>query len=185
MNVHPVALTPALVESTITLVESIFPYESRDNIRLAVGSSIDPQLAIERTKKWDCPWNCYWVVLGNRSQVIGVTGLYELDEDRPTADWIGWFGVAPEARGQGLGTRLLRYTIDQARQRQKRYLRLYTSDHPNEAQANTLYERHGFPVFRTERDPESSLTIRYRQLELARYTSPEASVDRDNHGARS
>lgn len=168
MHWHPLPLSPERVEETIALVQSIFPDELKEDIRLAIASSQDATLGQVRTAKWNCPWNCYWIVLNERSQVIGVTGLYELSEDQAEADWIGWFGVTPSSRGQGLGAALLQFTIDQANQRSKKYLRLYTSTYPNEARANVLYEKNGFAVTRTETIPGSSERIIYRQKELSK-----------------
>lgn len=166
MIFRPIPLTLNLTEEAIALVQEIFPYESKDDIRLAIRSSVDAKLAQQRTEKWDCPWNCYWVIQNDQLEIIGVTGLYELGEDRQVADWVAWFAIRPDARGQGLGKLLLQYTIEQVQNRQKKYLRLYTSSHPNEARANLLYEKNGFRITRSEQVPGSVYSTLYREKVL-------------------
>jgi GNAT superfamily N-acetyltransferase len=91
-----------------------------------------------------------WVAIDDHNQVIGTTGLYRYRKDANEAVWLAWFCVAPEARGAGIGGRLLDFTIEQARATGAMYLRLYTSDVPNEAAAQHLYESRGLQIYRTQ-----------------------------------
>jgi ribosomal protein S18 acetylase RimI-like enzyme len=83
--------------------------------------------------------------------VLGVIGLYARTEDRHEANWLGWFCVAPEARGLRLGQHLLDHAVAEARTTGRRLLRLYTSSDPNEDAAQIVYERNGFRVVRRYR----------------------------------
>ena len=79
-------------------------------------------------------------------KLVGTTGLYVCTHDAEEAVWLAWFCVAPEMRRQGIGSRLLDFSIDQAKRTGRRYLRLYTSDRRNEAAAQVLYESRGLKV---------------------------------------
>jgi ribosomal protein S18 acetylase RimI-like enzyme len=70
--------------------------------------------------------------------------LSEVDD--PDAASIRMLGVAPDARGQGVGEALVRECIDRARQSGRRRIRLDTRTTMTGAQR--LYERLGF-----RRDP--------------------------------
>ena len=52
--------------------------------------------------------------------------------------------TAPEARGAGIGGRMLAFLLGQARERGYRRLSLETGSQPFFAPARRLYERHGF-----------------------------------------
>lgn len=71
---------------------------------------------------------------------VGITGLYYYDSDNA---WLGWFGILPEYRHQGLGRRLLRKTIHLATTMNFKYMRLYTDFIAN-YDAIILYEKEGF-----------------------------------------
>ena len=91
-----------------------------------------------------------WVSVDEADAVIGTTGLYRYRRDAHEAVWLSWFCVAPEARGRGVGSRLLDFSVEQARETGARYLRLYTSDDPNEADAQRLYESRGLRECRSK-----------------------------------
>jgi GNAT superfamily N-acetyltransferase len=99
-----------------------------------------------------------WVAVDDDGAVLGTTGLYRYRKDADEAFWLTWFCVAPESRGAGVGAQLLDFSIAQARQRGAHFLRLYTSDDPNEAVAQNLYESRGLQVYETRN------RILYREL---------------------
>ncbi|MCL2377486.1 MAG: GNAT family N-acetyltransferase [Defluviitaleaceae bacterium] len=106
----------------------------------------------------------YWVALNENDEICGTTGLYAEKDDFHEALWLSWFCVNPNMRGQGIGKQLLEFSIDTAREYKKKYLRLYTSDDPNEAAAQFLYEKYGFRIVRTEK--KRGYTLLYRELAL-------------------
>ena len=101
--------------------------------------------------------NEYWVAKDKDGKVIGITGLYRADNgtERKTTVWLGWFGVDPGHRKKGIGSSLLAFTIEEARRRKFKTLKLYTSLHQNEEAAHRLYEAHGFRKIGTFRDTET------------------------------
>lgn len=78
--------------------------------------------------------------------VVGTVGLYSRPEDEEEALWLGWFCVSPEARGQKVGQGLLDFAVRIALDEKRHFLRLYTSTDPNEAAAQSVYERNGFAL---------------------------------------
>jgi GNAT superfamily N-acetyltransferase len=91
----------------------------------------------------------FWVAVRDNA-VVGTVGLYTRAQDAREAVWLGWFCVAPEARGDGIGGRLLEFVLKEAKSMQVRYLRLYTSTDPNERAAQGVYERAGLSIMRRE-----------------------------------
>jgi len=94
----------------------------------------------------------FWGAIDNQTgTLLGTTGLYLYTRDATEAVWLAWFCVAPEARRRGIGSRLLDFSIAEARRTGRRYLRLYTSDDPREADAQRLYESHGLRIVRKQK----------------------------------
>jgi GNAT superfamily N-acetyltransferase len=130
----------------------------------------------------------YFVALDAKGNVLGTTGVYETGKDQSEAAWLGWMSVRKEARGQGIGQKLVDFSIDQARAAGKQYLRLYTSTAEGEAAAQTLYEKNGFALVGAEphtiprvvqrifgeKDP---LKILFRERELNPELNPAAKPD--------
>jgi GNAT superfamily N-acetyltransferase len=110
----------------------------------------------------------YWVAVDSDTNVVlGTTGMYSIEEDLIEAYWLGWFCVGHEFRGRGVGLLLLDFTIREATSRGKKYLRLYTSNHPNEAAAQFLYEKKGFKIWEDKgRVKSGEWEIFYRQKKL-------------------
>ena len=100
-----------------------------------MGSSWDPRPYLD-VLGW---LGATWAVWGNR-----------VADHRPKADeiYVDGIAVAPAARGQGIGTRLLDETTAIARAIGKRYVRLHVIDVNPRAQA--LYERLGYKVTRVQ-----------------------------------
>jgi len=105
-----------------------------------------------------------WVAVNEDGDVCGTTGLYACIKDKNEAAWLSWFCVHPMQRGQGIGKKLIEFSIDKARASNKKFLRLYTSDDPNEAEAQSLYEKYGFKIVKEERLRD--YTVIYRELRL-------------------
>lgn len=105
-----------------------------------------------------------YLAVNEKQEVVGTTGLYNYLKDADEAVWLFWFCVAPEERGKGIGTKLLTYTIKQARRKKVDYLRLYTSDVSNEREAQIIYQKHGLKE--VERKNRILYTEIIRELKL-------------------
>lgn len=66
----------------------------------------------------------YWEVwlLQKNKEVIGITGLYSLGQVDEL--WLGWFGLVPDARGQKLGKKLLKFSERKAKEKGAKILKI-------------------------------------------------------------
>ena len=106
----------------------------------------------------------YWVAVTDQGKVGGIVGLYTTPGTEHEAVWLSWFCVDPAQRGQGIGGQLIEFAIAQAKATGKKILRLYTSNDPNEAAAQVLYEKYGFKI--TKEEKRFSYVTYYRTLPL-------------------
>ena len=82
--------------------------------------------------------NAYYIVY-DKNVPIGITGLYVLDEF-PDTIWLGWYGVLEEYRGMGFGKQILLDSIDFAKQTDKKWFRLYSTEYYDKV-AIKLYKK--------------------------------------------
>lgn len=141
MEIKPV--TKDNVEEALSVVLKIFPYEDEQEVRDAFMASLDKSKYEWFWEKFNLTRFQYFAGVID-GKIIGTTGIYCHISDKNEANWVGWMCVLPEYRGRGLGKALLQFCIDRTREEGKPYLRLYTSDEPNERIAQKLYEKAGF-----------------------------------------
>lgn len=82
----------------------------------------------------------YWELLGENGRDVGVLLLAAIAGGQALE--VSYMGLAPEARGRGLGAAMLRRALDRARARRAKLLTIVV-DERNRA-ARRLYERLGF-----------------------------------------
>ncbi|UCD51832.1 MAG: GNAT family N-acetyltransferase [Phycisphaerales bacterium] len=159
-----VPLTNELVPSAQRLVDRVFPYQSLSE-RLSLWAYAHRRsllirlgLPLFRVKDLTAFWGA---VDEGADEVIATTGLYSYLRDAEEAVWLGWFCVAPERRGEGIGSMMLDFSIERAREAGKRYFRLYTSDDPDGAAAQRLYEKKGFAIVKVKK--KRPFNVIYRQ----------------------
>ncbi|WP_445626987.1 GNAT family N-acetyltransferase [Nostoc sp. DSM 114167] len=160
------SLSIATLEQAIHLREEVFPGVSNSSD----SPSLVASLYLDEYAQWFSNSGItqlnYWVAIDEQSfQVIGLTGLYCKSEDEQEADWLGWFCVASRFRGKGIGKELLDFTIDLAQAKAKRYLRLYTWEHPSSYVARMLYLKRGFYQIGESPNKSGFKTI-YLELQL-------------------
>lgn len=160
-------LTLRELDEATALARRVFPYADPGISFTAALAPSSGSLAALREDDPRDPKNMrYWVARDPETrEIIGTTGLYTYPDD-PGAVWLGWFSVDPACRGRGIGSQLLDLSIELARQSGATHLRLYTSDHPNEAAAQFLYEKKGLRVFAEEAPADGSPRLLYRELAL-------------------
>lgn len=168
MYIEP--LSYETLDKAINLVNQVFPKQNLfENATLAFRfslnkSSIISQIAFSIVGITEVR---YWVAVDDKSkEVIGTTGLYCYKKDQNEAYWLGWTCVDPNARGQGIGGKLVDFYIQKARAEGKKFLRLYTSTHPNQATAQILYEHRGLRLIGESKIRGTNFKILYRELEL-------------------
>jgi len=170
-----IPLTPEFIPSARRLVNRIFPVQTLAE-RLSFWAYLHKHSLFVRIgfllfgiKDIISMWG---ISREESTEVIAVTGLYSCRKDASEAVWLDWFCVAPEERGAGIGSGLLDFSIEKARETGRKYLRLYTSDHPNEAVAQYLYEKKGFKTTELKKGPRFA-TI-YREMALSNRGNPPA-----------
>jgi len=127
-------LSKKYLDEAISLVKTIFPYKEDQKIaRINLEESLTLKKFGQR----------YWVVAGNSGKLAGVTGLYLDAKDRDVI-WLGWFGVHPAYRRCGIGSYLLEFTIKEAKRKDFKKIKIYTSTDKHERAAHRLYELYGF-----------------------------------------
>lgn len=156
----------ALLGKMQTLVNEVFPWQSFDE-RMSFWAYKHRRNPIVRrlTRLFGVSaWVNFWAAVNENGDVCGTTGLYLCPHDEDEAVWLSWFCVDPKLRGQGIGGKLIEFSIDQARAQNKQFLRLYTSDDPGETAAQNLYEKYGLKIVKEEK-ARAHTTI-YRELRL-------------------
>jgi GNAT superfamily N-acetyltransferase len=163
-----VPLTQELIPSAQRLVDRVFPhqslseqwslwaYEHKRSLLIRLG------LPLFGVKDLTAFWGA---VEAGSTEVIAITGLYSCFKDADEAVWLGWFCVAPQRRGAGIGGMMLDFAIERARETGKGYLRLYTSDSPDQAVAQQLYEKKGFALVKVRKRRPYNRIYREKLLE--------------------
>jgi GNAT superfamily N-acetyltransferase len=113
-------------------------------------ASLTPDKSKEFFKKYDLKTTKYWIALDSNGNVVGTTGFYALKYDENEAYWLGWYCVDKNLRGMGVGRKLLKFIINEAKKNGKKWLRLYTSKDPNEKRANEIYDKVGFKPIKSK-----------------------------------
>ncbi len=132
---------------------TIRPVEARDNLRVKeiVQYCLDEYHAPHEGSAWSdpdldrfsevyAPEDCgYWVAEDENGLVVGGAGIGPLGT--PGVCELRKMYCMPEARGQGVGSRLIEAALAFARQH---YTRCYLESFRNMTTAHRFYERHGF-----------------------------------------
>lgn len=108
----------------------------------------------------------YFAVKDTTGVVVGITGLYTEKIESSEIVWLGWYSVHPLHRGKGYGREILQWTIDEAKHRGFRTMRLYTGDDKDEETAQIVYEKFGFKEIGREKKNGDSYTTLYKELLL-------------------
>lgn len=90
----------------------------------------------------------YFIMLDKtKDKVVGLTGIYNEEEDTSDICWLGWFCIDKEYREKGLSKKLLAFSIDIAKKLNKKFLHLYTYDSKDYIPAMKLYEQYHFNIY--------------------------------------
>ncbi|KND47722.1 MAG: hypothetical protein AB201_02175 [Parcubacteria bacterium C7867-006] len=155
----PIPLTEKYLEAAVKMVDEVFPQDLDAiwNPEKSLPLSLRPQSELKQDVFVD-----YWIVLNDNDEIIGVTGMYRLKEDPEDVVWLGWYCIRADQRGRGLGRELLNWTIDKAKERGFKKMKLYTSTDPNEAAAQILYDKLDFKIIGEDEGDGIHKTL-YRQ----------------------
>ena len=161
-------LTERTLKEAIDLVNLVFPpqEEPEEQPSVVFAASLNPKKYQSILEQYTVPGLRYWLAIDSNKRVVGTIGLYCYEADKKEAYWLGWFCVASNTRRKGIGTRLLQFAIEETKRSKKSFLRLYTSNHPNELNAHKLYEKYGFRLIKEEPWGDTGLTKLYYELKI-------------------
>lgn len=126
-------------KDAIKIQNSIFP---KENGAINILASLDRELFIKMTNVSYIDDHVKYYLAKVNDNYVGITGLYYYNFDASSA-WIAWYGILNQYQNKGLGKELLKATINLAKEKGFKYLRLYT-DYLDNKKAIVLYEQEGF-----------------------------------------
>lgn len=126
-------------KDAIKIQNSIFP---KENGAINILASLDRELFIKMTDVSYIDDHVKYYLAKVNDNYVGITGLYYYNFDVSSA-WIAWYGILNQYQNKGLGKELLKATINLAKEKGFKYLRLYT-DYLDNKKAIVLYEQEGF-----------------------------------------
>jgi len=132
------------LEESNTLRNRVFKYLSLEE-KQTLNASLDPQNHSSILAKLALMSLEYWVAI-YENKVVGLIGLYEETSDHEDSIWLGWYCVDEKYRGLTIGKKLISFAIEEAKKKNKYFLKLYTTLHDEYAVARDLYEKLGFFV---------------------------------------
>ena len=154
------SLSKSNLKSALRLRNTIFQDLSKcDKETLEASLDINNEKYKNCLSKNQISYLEYFVMLEPKTrQVIGLTGLYVENDNNEC--WLGWFCVDENYRNNGLGQKLLDFSISRAKELKKKILKLYTYNSEEYKSAIKLYETNYFvEIAREKKDI-------YYQLEL-------------------
>ena len=154
------------LEQAIHLAEEVFPNDRYclESPGVEYRATLDPEPYLKELAALDIDFQQHWIVQIDR-RAVALTGLQHKISDGPQIIWLGWFCVSPSERRKQIGSGLLRWTIEIARTLGYREMRLWTTTISEESNAQVLYERFGFRIFREESEPDGTKRL-YRVSSL-------------------
>lgn len=154
-------LSDSTIEQAIKMLDEIFPYEKNGSEPpgIYLRASLDKNKYNDILSSSEITELKYWVAIHN-GKVVGNTGWYEYASDKD-ASWLGWTGVSVQHRGFKIGKTLIDMMLKEVQKSGKKYMRLYTSSHPNEMTAYKYYKKIGFIDFKDPEKIQGSDYVRY------------------------
>lgn len=107
----------------------------------------------------------YWVALNKQKEIVGIVGIYFRSCDENEILWVSWFCVHENYRRKGIGNLMLNNVTKYAVKKNKKRLKVYTSNLKEEENAQIIYEKHGFKVVETIKMDSEYVKI-YREKKL-------------------
>ena len=99
-----IPLSNETLNNAISLIKSVFPYKpDQKNAKWNFADSLSKPNSGEN----------YWVAVTKNRELVGITGLYHDTYDKNIV-WLGWFGVHPQHRRHGIGSKLLDFAISKS-----------------------------------------------------------------------
>ena len=137
-----ILVTEKNVERAIALAREIFPYEIRNGVFLPEREYL-LSFRPDRVHLQDF----FMVKYGG--EFVGITGYYHKHQHRPKELWLNYFGLVEQHRGNGIGKKMLRKTLDLMRKfnANLKTIKLYTTSRPEQLGSHCLYRCAGFKLY--------------------------------------
>lgn len=146
LTIEPVSIKN--IEQAQKLLELVFPYCKTRKYPPEQSVYLSMIGDVNYLKEENISSEEFFVATNNGEEILGTTGLTVYQRQSPFTCWLGWFCVNPDFRKKGLGGQILSWTLQRAKEKGFKNLKVETSDHENEAGAQLLYESFGINVFR-------------------------------------
>lgn len=78
-------------------------------------------------------------MVNNTGDVLGISGLYEYQDDDPDTVWLGWSVVEKNVQHHGIFSKIAKQLRENARNEGKKWIKLYTSTDEHEVAAQAAY----------------------------------------------
>ena len=184
MGIRIEPLSEVRLMEAVDLVNLVFPPETQrgELSHLELGASLDSERYADYLRSAHTIDTRYWLGIEEEvGRVVGTTGLYHPDGDYefrqflPKRDgpdgpdvWLGYFCVHPDSRGRGTGSKLLDFSVEEARGGNHDHLRLYTSNNPIFDASQQLYDKMGLVIVNQFSVPGYPYDIMIREKRLIR-----------------
>jgi len=135
-------LSHSNLNDAIKLRDSVFKYLKKCE-KVLLEASLDSKKYQKCLDQEEIIFLEYFV-MKDKNKVVGLTGIYVEKNDKEDECWLGWFCVDKTYRNQGLGQKLLDFSIKRVKELNKKTLKLYTYDSKEFQAAMKLYEKNNF-----------------------------------------
>lgn len=161
-----VPVTQESFDETLKLLNKVFKtFTEEENPFVWYKVSLDPGKHADFMKTKGVRDVRYFSVIDKANKkVIGATGLYHLLRETPETVWLGFYCLDEKYRGQGIGKKILEWTVDKARNEGNTLLKLYTSPNEELEKAQEIYKKFGF--IKTGEEEKNGEITTYMELAL-------------------
>lgn len=156
------------IQEAIDLVQAVFPtdFATQDSPEEAYRASLDRENHKDFISRHHLDILQYFIVRDSAGKAVGVTGWYTETVGPKDIIWLGWYCLDPNERGKGYGREILEWTMNKAKEMGYKAMKLYTSNDPNEAAAQILYEKIGFNLIGEEQAEGEQYKTLFREKVL-------------------
>jgi len=98
----------------------------KDDINLSFSLLKNVELMTEHKENYDLVDSRLFGFF-SENKLIGISGLYSLEEDSFEAYWINWFAIDDRYTRLGIGTQMFKFLEKRVEEEKKDFLRVYTT----------------------------------------------------------
>lgn len=157
-------ITEQYITESLDLVKKFLPKDNHELILNLLKESCMLGTNSDELLKENIIHPRYWIAL-SENRVIGLSGYY-FDPNEPDAVWAGWtavdrnLGILSAKAANGLIAKV----VYEAKKTGRKYLRLYTTELPEEIMANKIFDKLGFKLYKKGIDWDG-IELLYKQAQ--------------------